>query len=103
LRGRLVERVERGRELRLRSRRRQHRRLACGLADRRARDERRGLGRRQSAVDVLPHQPHALEVVQRVQAQATGRPGRPQQAVTTLPRPQQLRADAGALAQLADP
>jgi hypothetical protein len=84
LRGGLVEGVERRRELALRS-------GACDvgdgrvLRDRCAGDERRRFRRSHAGVEVLPHQAHALEIIQRVEPQTAGRAGRAQQSVPALP------------------
>ena len=64
--------------------------------------ERGGLGRGHTLGEEPLHRPNALEIVRRVQPQAAFRAGRAQQAVTTFPCPQELRAHAGAPAQFTD-
>ena len=48
-------------------------------------------------------EPNAFQIVERVEAQTPWRARRVQKVVAPLPGPQQLRAHAGAPAQLADP
>ena len=65
--------------------------------------ECRRLGCGHASVEITPHRLHALQVVRRVEAQSAFRPRRVEQTVPALPRAQQLRAHAGAPAQLANP
>ena len=65
-------------------------------------DLRRRLGGREAGRQVLLHEPDALEVVEGVEPQTAGRPDRLEEPVAPLPRAQQLRAHARALAQLTD-
>ena len=61
------------------------------------------LGGGEPGGQVLLHEPDALEVVEGVEPQTAGRPNRVEEPVAPLPRAQQLRAHARALAQLTDP
>ena len=72
-------------------------------ADRGSRREGRRLGGGQSFGEVLSHETDTLDVRWRVEAKTACRARGANEAVAALPRPQQLGADAGALAQLADP
>ena len=84
-----------------------------GSGSRRRRDFRQGgwlgaglpgrLGRREARSEQLPHPSHPLDVVLRVEPVAAGGALRREQAVAPLPRPQELRRDAGATRELADP
>ena len=67
------------------------------------RREGRRLGGGHAVGEVLAHDPYALDVRGRVEAQAAGRAHGIKQPVSALPRPQQLRAHPRAVAQLADP
>src|SRR5206468_3938665 len=53
--------------------------------------------------EVFAHQPHALEILPGVQPQTARRPRRAEQAVALRTGAQDVRADARALAELADP
>jgi hypothetical protein len=100
----LVERVERraqlaGAALERRSAGVGPRDIQLGLGER----EARGLGRRQPAVEICAHRGDALLILGGVEAKAAVGALRAQQPIAALPCPQQLRADAGPPAQLADP
>ena len=80
---------------------------AAGATSARAGGSERGLpgrlGRREPRSEQLPHSSHPLDVVLRVEPVAAGGALRREQAVAPLPRPQELRRDAGATRELADP
>ncbi len=99
VRGGVVELLEGAAELGSGSRRRRDFRqggwLGAGLPGR--------LGRREPRSEQLPHSSHPLDVVLRVEPVAAGGALRREQAVAPLPRPQELRRDAGATRELADP
>ena len=94
---RLVERVQRGREIPADGLRFERQRLLLSGPQRQS----RGLGRSEPFREVLLHEAHALEVFVGVETKTSGRPRWLKQAVPLLPCAKQFRADAGAPAELA--
>ena len=94
---RLVERLQRGREVPADGLGFERHRLLLSGSQR----ESRGLGRGEPFREVLLHEAHALEVFVGVETKTAGRARWLEQAVPPLPRAKQFRADAGAPAELA--